>query len=49
MKKNELSPRQTWSAVGSMALCVSMLIGAPRLFDAIPRGRWRTPQGKDKS
>ena len=28
MKKNELSPRQTWSAVGSMALCVSMLIAA---------------------
>jgi len=26
--KNELSPRQTWSAVGSMALCVSMLIAA---------------------
>jgi predicted MFS family arabinose efflux permease len=28
MKKSELSPRQTWSAVGSMALCVSMLIAA---------------------
>ena len=28
MKKNELSPRQTWSAVGSMALCVSMLVTA---------------------
>ena len=28
MKKNELSPRQTWSAVGSMALCVSMLVAA---------------------
>jgi predicted MFS family arabinose efflux permease len=28
MKKNELSPRQAWSAVGSMALCVSMLIAA---------------------
>ena len=28
MKKNELSSRQTWSAVGSMALCVSMLIAA---------------------
>ena len=28
---------------------LSLLIGAPRLFDAIPRGRWRTPQGKDKS
>src|SRR3984957_1726864 len=28
MKKNELSPRQVWSAVGSMALCVSMLVAA---------------------
>jgi predicted MFS family arabinose efflux permease len=28
MKKSELSPRQTWSAVGSMALCVSMLVAA---------------------
>jgi predicted MFS family arabinose efflux permease len=28
IKKYELSPRQTWSAVGSMALCVSMLIAA---------------------
>jgi predicted MFS family arabinose efflux permease len=28
MKKNELSLRQTWSAVGSMALCVSMLVTA---------------------
>ena len=28
MKKYGLSPRQTWSAVGSMALCVSMLIAA---------------------
>jgi predicted MFS family arabinose efflux permease len=28
MKKNELSPLQTWSAVGSMALCVSMLVAA---------------------
>ena len=28
MKKYELSPRQTWSAVGSMGLCVSMLIAA---------------------
>jgi predicted MFS family arabinose efflux permease len=28
MKKNELPPRQTWSAVGSMALCVSMLVAA---------------------
>ena len=28
MKQNELSPRQTWSAVGSMGLCVSMLIAA---------------------
>ena len=28
MKKNELSPRQRWSALGSMALCVSMLIAA---------------------
>ncbi|MGA7882880.1 MAG: MFS transporter [Terrimicrobiaceae bacterium] len=28
MKKKELSSRQTWSAVGSMALCVSTLIAA---------------------
>jgi len=28
MKKNELSPPQAWSAVGSMALCVSMLVAA---------------------
>jgi predicted MFS family arabinose efflux permease len=28
MKEGNLSPRQTWSAVGSMALCVSMLISA---------------------
>jgi predicted MFS family arabinose efflux permease len=28
MEKKELSPRQTWSAVGSMGLCVSMLIAA---------------------
>ena len=28
IKKSELSPRQTWSAVGSMALCVSMLVAA---------------------
>ena len=28
MKKNELSLRQAWSAVGSMALCVSMLVTA---------------------
>src|SRR6478672_10093810 len=27
-QKKELSPRQTWRAVGSMALCVSMLIAA---------------------
>ena len=25
------------------------LLSAPPDFDAIPRGRWRTPQGKDKS
>jgi predicted MFS family arabinose efflux permease len=27
-QKKELSPRQTWGAVGSMALCVSMLVAA---------------------
>jgi predicted MFS family arabinose efflux permease len=33
MKKSELSPRQTWSAVGSMALCVSMLVAAEFMPD----------------